>query len=412
MNEKLEQAASTPAVWRINRTVFVVLAGCLALTVGGCSTPQADFETNVNETLAFAAARFRATADAIPDTTLFPRSAGNDRTWHLVEKDDWTSGFFPGCLWLIYEATNDPYFFHEATRRTNVLEPAAGNSDTTGIGCIFGPSFGSAFRTTGDERYRTILLAVADSCATRWNPVVGAISTCSSNGDTLAWPVTIETMVEIELLFTAAKNGGAPELRTIAEAHARTIMLNHVRPDGSTFQVVDYKPDTGAIRGTYSILGYSRDSTWARGQALALYGFTVAYRETKDPAFLDTARKLAAYFIDNLPSDHIPYWDFDAPGIPDEPRDSSAAAIAASALLELSTQVTDRNDGVRFFGAAVAIIDALISPVYLSKGTGSPGLLRHACGDVPEGTEVDVSLIYGDYYFLEALVRYKLGVGE
>jgi unsaturated chondroitin disaccharide hydrolase len=189
-------------------------------------------------------------------------------------------------------------------------------------------------------------------------------------------------------------------------------MLNHVRPDGGTFQVVDYDPDTGAVRGKYTSQGYSRDSTWARGQAWGIYGFTVAYRETKNPAFLDTAKKLAGYFIDHLPPDHVPYWDFDAPYIPDEPRDSSAAAIAASALLDLSTQVTDRDEGLRFFGAAIRILDTLMSPAYLSKGTGSPGLLRHACGNVPDGSEVDVSLMYGDYYFLEALLRYKQGVGE
>jgi hypothetical protein len=219
--------------------------------------------------------------------------------------------------------------------------------------------------------------------------------------------VIIDTMMNLELLFQASALSGDTSLYTKAYNHAEMTMLNHVRPDGSTCHGVIYDGTTGAVLSNDWRAAASADSTWARGQAWGTYGFTMAYRETGDLRFLNTAQRLADYYLTNVPSDYVPYWDFQALSIPNEPRDSSAAAITLSALLEMSQMVTNLQDGARYWQAARHLFDSLSSTNYLAQGTISSGVLLHGVGDFPPSQEVDVSLIYGDYYFIEALKRYQ-----
>ncbi|OLD58487.1 MAG: hypothetical protein AUI33_17580 [Ignavibacteria bacterium 13_1_40CM_2_61_4] len=243
----------------------------------------------------------------------------------------------------------------------------------------------------------------ARSLATRYSPIVG----CTRSWNNRHFPVIIDNMMNLEILFWAARHGGDPAWYDMAVSHALKTRQNHVRADGSTYQVVDYDPNTGAVLAKETVQGYSTESTWSRGQALAVYGFTMTYRETGDTRFLDTARQVADYFVDHLPADRVPYWDFEAPNIPNEKKDSSAAAIAASGLLELSTLVPEGASRTRYREAAFQILESLCSPAYLAEGTTSSGILLHGVGNKPSNSEVDVSLIYGDYYFIEALMRHE-----
>jgi len=352
-----------------------------------------------------------ATNPAVP-THQYPK-ASTDGTWKLVRNDDmvgWTQGFFPGLLWLMYDQGRDPAWRAKADAWTRNLELQRTNTQTHDLGFKFMPSFGQAYRLTGDAYYQGVLVTAARSLAARFNPTVGVISCCSWNS---AWrvPMVTDTMVNLELLFWASRNGGDPAWNDMALRHALRTMTDMVRPDGGTFHVVDY--DTaGGIRSRGTFQGYSNSSTWARGQAWAIYGFTMAYRYTRDARMLQTAQKVATYYLDRLPADSIPFWDFNAPA-DQQVKDSSAAAIVASALQELSTYVTDPVASQRYRSAALAMLDTLSSPAYLAAGTTSPGILRHGVAFFrtaikPLGEDIDKSLIYSDYYFVEALIRFKL----
>jgi hypothetical protein len=266
-------------------------------------------------------------------------------------------------------------------------------------------SFGNGYRLTKAEPYKTVILQTASTLATRFNPTVG----CIKSWDNRKWPypVIIDNMMNLELLFWASQNGGTRQMYDIAVRHAETTMRNHFRPDGSTYHVLSYDSTDGSViwKGTHQ--GYADSSCWSRGQAWGIYGYTMTYRFTKDPRFLQTARRAADYFLDHLPPDHVPYWDFNAPNIHDEPRDVSAGAIVASALLELSRFMNEQPAKEKYFRAAVSILEALSVQPYFVESEASAGILKYAVGNRPGGSEIDVSLIYGDYYFIEALIRYQ-----
>ncbi|MBA7567499.1 Unsaturated glucuronyl hydrolase [subsurface metagenome] len=377
-----------------------------------CSPQSSDQDIRIDHALDYALSQLEKSAATLTDTDRFPTNDLPDGTWNTSDRYGWTSGFFPGCLWYAFDYTGDDEFRKAAVKWTESLEPVKDYTGGHDVGFMMNNSYGHGCRMTGNEEYRAILVRSAQSLSMRYKRVTGVIKSWDFNRDIWQYPVIVDNMMNLELLFWAWNNGGYSELFLIAEEHAIKTAYNHVRPDGSTFHVVDYNPDTGEVNGKYTHQGYSKDSAWSRGQAWALYGFTMTYRETNNAFFLETAVKAADYFIDNLPDDHIPYWDFNAPDIPDEPRDSSAAAIAASGLLELSGLVSDTPSKNRYYTAAVAIIESLCTPEYLTEGTRSPGILRHGVGSLPAGSQVDVSLIYGDYYFIEALLRYKRGIGS
>ncbi len=329
---------------------------------------------------------------------------------HLIGSRDWTSGFFPGSLWLIHEHVRDDKWKTYAAQYTALLEKEKDNRVTHDVGFILFCSYGQGLRIAGDASYRPILLKGAESLSTRFDPRAGVIRSWNHSSDKWKFPVIIDNMMNLELLLWAAKNGGSKQLREIAIKHADTTLKNHFRPDGSSFHVVGYDPeDGGKVVAQHTHQGHAHHSAWARGQAWALYGYTVMYRETKDAKYLDQANKIASFILNHprLPEDKIPYWDFDAPTIPKAPRDASAGAIIASALLELSDFAAPAL-ATTYRAAAEKQVRSLSSPDYLAKvGENGNFIIMHCVGHMPKNSEVDVPINYGDYYYLEALQRLK-----
>ncbi len=362
-------------------------------------------DEKVDHALQFAKEQLKRSVSKINDPATLVKSTQPDGSWNSIKPGDWTSGFYPGLLWFISEYSKEPDFRKWAQEWTASLEEQKNNTGDHDTGFRIYCSYGNGYRITHRSEYRDVILTAARSLATRFNPKVGCIRSWDFGDWT--FPVIIDNMMNLEMLFWASKNGGDPAWYDLAVKHALTTMQNHIRPDGGSFHVVDYDPETGMVRGKYTHQGYQENSTWSRGEAWAIYGFTVAYRETGNKQFLETAQKIAHYFLSHLPEDHVPYWDFQAPKIPHEPRDSSAAAIAASALLELSTLVPEKVEKNNLHQAAGEILKSLCSPAYLTEGTKLASLLQHATGSKPHDSEVDVGIIYGDYYFVEALLRFK-----
>lgn len=334
-----------------------------------------------------------------------PRTIGKDGKLELVVSRDWTSGFFPGELWYMYEYTKDKKWEELARKHTDPLEREKTTRSTHDLGFMMYCSFGNGYRLTKDANYKDILLASARTLITRYNPTVGCIRSWDFNRDVWQFPVIIDNMMNLELLFRASKESGDPIFSDIAVNHARTTIKHHFREDYSSYHVIDYDTITGDVRHKHTHQGFAHESAWSRGQAWGLYGYVMCYRETGLPEFLEQAKLIARYIFThpNLPEDLIPYWDFNAPGIPDEPRDVSAAAITASALYELSQY--DEEEGFLYLDWANTIVENL-SENYRAKEGGDRGfLLLHSTGSKPSDSEVDVPLVYADYYFLEALLR-------
>jgi hypothetical protein len=351
----------------------------------------------------FVSQQLQRTVTEFGDDVKYPRSTLPDGKWKSMRIHDWTIGFFPGCLWYTFEKTHDSFFREVAERWTESLESLQFYERSHDIGFMVFSSYGNGCRLTKNEKYRKVILQAAQTLATRFNPKVGCIK--SWNKPKWEYPVIIDNMMNLELLFWASQNGGAKKLYDIAYSHAEKTMANHLRPDGSTYHLVCYDSTTGSMRSQGTQQGFSDSSCWSRGQAWAIYGFTMTYRFTKYEKFLQTAQKAADYYIAHLPADLVPCWDFQAQNIPNEPRDASAAAVAATGLFELSTYITDPTIRKKYSITARNILQSLCSSKYLAEGTISHGILNHCVGDKPLNSEVDVSLIYGDYYFLEALIR-------
>lgn len=338
------------------------------------------------------------------DSMIFPRTE-IDGSLSLVSSADWTSGFFPGSLWLMFDLTNNDYWKKKADFYTNLLEKEQYNTGTHDLGFMMYCSYGQAYRLTGSEKYKDVLINAAQSLASRYNPVVGCIRSWDFNQEVWDFPVIIDNMLNLELLYWASKETGDSIYREIATEHAINTMKNHFRKDFSTYHVIDYNPHTGEVRKKNTYQGYKDNSTWSRGQAWALYGFTMCYRETGLKEFLELAQNIAKFIFshNSLPDDLIPYWDFDAPDIPDAPRDASAASVIASALYELSCY---SENSQYYKQKADKIIQSLSSNKYFAKqGTNNGFLLKHSTGFFSQGHEIDMPLSYADYYFLEAIVR-------
>ncbi|MDR0814310.1 MAG: glycoside hydrolase family 88 protein [Bacteroidales bacterium] len=325
--------------------------------------------------------------------------------WRFTQPGSWTCGFWSGILWYIYEYSKDPQWLAAADNFTYPIIPAAtGRAHSHDVGFMAYCSIGNGYRLTGNPAYKQALMQAADSVARLFNPQVGTFLSWPNMVKKMDWShnTIIDNMMNMELLFWASKNGGDRRLYDIAYKHAETTMNNHFRPDFSAYHVIVYNDTTGERIKGVTHQGYADETMWARGQAWAIYGFTMAYRETKDPRFLDVAQKATNIFLKRLPADMIPYWDFDAPAIPDEPRDASAAAITASALLELSILADDKT----YQDAAEKILLALSSDEYQSRSKNTAFLL-HSVGHKPNESEIDASIIYADYYYIEALLRLK-----
>lgn len=339
------------------------------------------------------------------DTLQFPRSTKADGSYSTTPSDGWTSGFYSGILWQMYEHTKDKKWEKAARKWTAGLEKEKLNTHTHDLGFMLYCSFGKGYELTHDPAYKDILIQGARSLSTRFSPVTGTIQ--SWDHGHWQFPVIIDNMMNLEFLFWATKVTGDSSFYKIAVTHANTTMKNHFRPDNSSYHVVDYDTLTGKVLSRVTAQGAANESAWARGQAWGLYGYTVAYRETKDKRYLDQAVKIAEFFLNNptLPADKIPYWDFNAPNIPHEERDASAAAIAASGLLELSEYVPN---GKKYFSSAEQILTSLSGPEYLATdGTNHNYFLKHSVGHKPAKSEIDTPIIYADYYYLEGLLRYQ-----
>ena len=335
-----------------------------------------------------------------------PRSISKDGSLAMVSPYDWCSGFFPGSLWQLYDYTNDDYWRRLAVSFTWLIEDAQWHKGTHDLGFMMNNSFGKAYRLTGERSYKDVVLQSARTLITRYNSKVKSIRSWDHNRDKWKFPVIIDNMMNLEMLFQATQETGDSIFWKIAVEHANTTMKNHFRPDHSSFHVVDYDPESGEVRARQTAQGYADDSFWSRGQAWGLYGYTMCYRFTKNPAYLQQARHIAAFFfgLPNLPEDLIPYWDMKAPGIPNVPRDASAAAIMASALYELCGYVP-AEEGKRYQDIADKIVDSLGRDYRAETGTAYGFLLLHSTGHHPAGSEIDVPLNYADYYYLEALKR-------
>lgn len=342
------------------------------------------------------------------------------KTWH--EKDQkletsdagwWCSGFYPGTLLYLDEANKNPELKKEALSFLDNLKSEQFNTTTHDLGFMMFCSFGNAERLKPSKEYEAILMQSAKSLCTRYNPV----TKCIKSWDSAPWnhaskdemPVIIDNMMNLELLFWASKHSGDNTYRDIAINHANTTMDNHFRPDYSSYHEIVYDINTGKVTKKITNQGAADESSWARGQAWGLYGYVVMYRETKDKKYLEQAKNIAKYMLSdvNMPKDLIPYWDYSAPGIPNALRDSSAASITASALIELSDYV-NTSLSKEYMKASETMIENLISDQYLAAVKTNGGfLLKHGVGNMPNKTEIDTPLTYGDYYLVEALLRYK-----
>lgn len=383
----------------------------LALALAGCASMGKTAEPDPEADLAYCNEKVHEALANLPaDTTVMPRNIeGDARHWACrpIGPEEWCSGFWPGVLWYDYEYSHDPAVREAAAEATRRLEPILDRPVFDhDLGFLMYCSFGNAYRLTGDDHYRKVIVNAADSLATLFNPAVGTL---------LAWPrhvkdygghnTIMDTMINLEMLFFAAKNGGNPYCYDIAVSHAETTMRNHFRPDGSCYHVAVYDPESGRFLRGCTHQGYSDSSMWARGQAWAIYGYTVVYRETHDQRFLDFACKVADVYLDRLPDDSVPLWDFDDPRGLEAPRDASAAAVVASALLELEGYA-DKDHAARYHEASRKMLASLGSDAYRS-GDRNDSFLLHSTGHHPAGTEIDASIIYADYYYIEALNRLK-----
>ena len=323
-----------------------------------------------------------------------------------VPSKDWCSGFFPGNLWQIYELTGDTKFKEKAKQWTAFIEQEKFNDRTHDMGFKVFCSFGNGLKHENNQHYKDVIVKSARTLSTRFNKKVGAIRSWDFNKKVWDFPVIIDNMLNLELLFEASKISGDNKYRDIAIQHANTTLKNHFRPDNSCYHVVSYDTITGKPKLKMTHQGYNDESSWARGQGWAIYGYTMCYRYTKDKAYLKQAEATANYFINNknMPDDGIVYWDFNDPKIPNAPRDASAASLVASGLYELYGYTNNET----YLQYADKVMTSLSSKNYmLDKTVKGPFILDHSTGNKPKDDEIDEPIVYADYYYLEALVRKK-----
>jgi hypothetical protein len=360
----------------------------------------------VNENLVKAEKQYHYLQNKTP-ANLFPRSYENGK-WINSGSQWWTSGFYPGTLIYLLQENPDKELAKEVKEKLEILEKEQFNTSTHDLGFMMYNSFGNAIKRKDNPHYREVLINSAKSLSQRFNPTVGGIKSWDSK-DPEDFYVIIDNMMNLELLFWAAKETGDSSYYNIAVKHANTTMQNHFRPDYSSYHLVNYNAKTGIPKLKKTVQGAADNSAWARGQAWGLYGYTVMYREIKNQEYLTMANNIANFILTNpnLPEDFVPFWDYDASEIPNEPRDASAAAVMASAFIELSGYA-EPELGRKYMSVAEKILTSLSSPKYTAElGTNGGYILKHSVGNKPGNSEVNVPLTYADYYFVEAMLRYK-----
>ena len=404
-------------------TKISLVATVIALFATCKPSAEAEKDVFIKDNVTFAVDQTKLMLEAIGpfNGKNYPRTMRPNGDLRCTSIHDWTPGFFPGALWYLYELTGDTLWQHQAEHWTYPLESQKNFTGNHDIGFMMYCSYGNAERLASKPGYEQILISSADALCTRFNDVVQSIESWDYrkawDGTEWFFPVIIDNMLNLELLFYASKVTGDQKYYDIAVAHANTTLRNHFREDYSSYHVVDYDTETGLPLHKQTCQGYSDNSTWSRGQAWAVYGFTMMYRETKDPAYLEAAKNLAGYFLENLPDDLVPLWDFNV-GMPgytpdgnsyavehkDKVRDASAASIVCSALFELGQLANDPY----YIEMGEKMLKSLASPAYRAElGQNQHFIIMHCTGSYPHRSEIDVPLTYADYYFLEALIRYK-----
>lgn len=399
----------------MKKLLYPALLVCSVLWIS-CAEKQgqsAEKDAFTEENIAFARAQIGNEINTIEAAGRFvnPVTLKTDSTVYYCDYADWRSGFFPGSVWYLYELSGDSALLPLARKYTDAIEEAKKLTWHHDVGFMINCSFGNGLRLAEIPQYKEVMIEAARSLATRFRPKAGIIQSWDvARGwqSERGWecPVIIDNMMNLELLFEATRLSGDSTFYRIAVSHADRTLEEHFRPDGSCYHVVDYSLEDGSVRHRQTAQGYADESVWSRGQAWAVYGFTVCYRETKERKYLDRALKTLRFMKTHprMPQDLIPYWDMDAPNIPNEPRDASSAACIASALYEIST--TDAPGAASYKEYADSILASLASPDYrAAAGTNGNFLLMHSVGSIPHGSEIDVPLNYADYYFLEALKR-------
>ncbi len=380
------------------KKVFLLCLSLLAFSAWSQS------KIDVKKEFEFAAKQYEGMLAAHPDITKFPQSTLPDGSPRDMPSSWWCSGFFGGSLWFIYEHNKAPQWKDAAHKWTMAVEKEQYNTRTHDLGFMIYCPFGNGYRLTKNEAYKPIMLTGAKSLSTRFDPKVGLIKSWESFKGGYTYPVIIDNMMNLELLFWAAKESGNKEFYNLSVIHADNTLKNHYRPDHSAYHVLCYGPN-GEVLARKNHQGAADESAWSRGQSWGLYGYTVMYRETKDKKYLDHARNIANFILTNptLPADKIPYWDYSKPG---EERDASAGAIAASALFELSTY--GGKDAKTYYNTAVQMLESLSKAPYKAElGKNNHFILQHSTGHKLGNSEIDVPLVYADYYYLEALLRYE-----
>jgi unsaturated chondroitin disaccharide hydrolase len=394
--------------------IFIILTPIISNLLVGHENSEKPLKLVIKESLDLAMIQYTSMAAVLKDSVLLlPKTA--DRNGNLITCTSswWTSGFFPGSLWYLYEYSGDETLKNNAELYSTRVENQKYTTNNHDVGFILMCSFGNGLRITGNDSYKEVLLHGANSLAARFRKGAGVIQ----SWDIAPWneknewqcPVIIDNMMNLELLAEATKLTGDSSFHKIATSHADATLKNHFRSNFSSYHVVDYNTIDGSVRKKQTHQGYSDGSSWARGQSWGLYGYTMMYRETRCKRYIDQACHIADFLIGhpNLPEDKIPYWDYNAPDIPNAYRDASAGAIMCAALIELSEYV-DKSLSVTYLKIAEQQIRSLSSPEYIGRvGENAGFILKHSVGSLPGKSEVDVPLIYADYYFIEALMRYK-----
>lgn len=387
--------------------------GVFLMTPAFCHAENNDISNIINNDINFSTRQYSLMLQQIgrEGKVRIPKTIDKLGRMVYIPIDDWCSGFFPGSLCYLYQLTNDKSWLLQSKRFTEALDSIQYLTWHHDVGFMIGSSYLNIYRLNPNKAYKKTIIQTAKSLCTRFRKKAGVIQSWnvdrgwqSKRGWTC--PVIIDNMMNLELLFEATRLSGDSTYWKVAVSHANKTLENQFRKDGSCYHVVDYDPNNGAVLHRQTAQGYADNSAWARGQAWAVYGYTVCYRYTHDRKYLDQAVKTLNFVMQNpnLPEDLIPYWDFDAPNIPNEPRDASSAACIASALYEMNNYLPDNG----YTSLADRIIRSLSSPEYRAPlGKNGCFLLMHSVGSIPHNNEIDVPLNYADYYFLEALTRRK-----
>lgn len=396
---------------KLKKGILIILLSVISLTQ--IRATEVSMDKVVVNALSFAESQSLKMAEKYyKEPQQLPRSFENGK---MTTSDPkwWTSGFFPGTLWYLYENSKSETLLKYAKNYSNRIEEEKKTTDNHDIGFMLFCSFGNGYRIIGDSNYKNVILEGAKSLSTRFNPNIGLIRSWDFDKEIWQYPVIIDNMMNLEMLLWASQNSKNDNLKKMAISHANKTLINHYRTDISCYHVVSYDTISGKPHIKQTGQGFANESAWARGQSWGLYGFTMMYRFTHDSRYLEHAIKIAEFMINHsrMPKDMIPYWDFDAPNIPNAPRDASSAAIMASALIELSGY-SNKTRSEKYLKIAEIQLRTLSSSEYTARlGENGDFILKHSVGNMPIKSEIDAPLTYADYYYVEALLRWKKKFG-